>query len=103
MIWVLSETMKHKHDSYVCHEFLEKDYILNYTITGKYWPGTRNDPPEYPEVELCCIERDDPANPGMVADEDYERLGIFQTRLEELSERALENAERAAEPEEWDR
>lgn len=84
--------MKHKHDSYVCHEFLEKDYILNYTITGNYWPGNYNNPPEYPEVELCCIERDDPANPGMVPAEDYERLGISETRIEELSERALENA-----------
>lgn len=85
--------MKHKHDSQVCHEFLEKDYILNYTITGKYYPGDYETAPEWPEVELCCIERDDPSNPGIVPDETWEALGISQTRIEELSEKALENAE----------
>lgn len=92
-------TPRHRHDSNVCfsqedRDGVEREYIANFLISGSYSPANFHHDAEYPDVELCCIERDDPKNPGEVKETDYERLGINPCTVQEnLTDKALENAE----------
>lgn len=86
--------MKHKHSSTVGFSAGDKDYAANFTISGRYSPATFHHDAEYPDVELCCIERDGWGDSGVVAEADYEALGIDATKLQaDLADRALEAAD----------
>lgn len=85
---------KHKHSSTVCFSSGDKDYVANFLISGRYSPATFHHDAEYPDVELCCIERDGWGDDGLVAEADYAALGIDPAKLEsDLADRALENAD----------
>ncbi len=35
-------------------EPVEAEVYVSYQITGRYWPGNREEPPEYPELEVIA-------------------------------------------------
>lgn len=86
------EAMKHKHDTHVCFEAKDQPFVAYFTISGSYSPATYNDPAEYPEVELCCVERDDVDYPGPVPEGEWKALGFDSDYLDGLSEEAIANA-----------
>lgn len=69
---------------------IEFDYIAHYSVSGSFSKATRDEPASYPEAEICCVERDDPSNPGTVEESDYPALGITIQFLRDLEESAAE-------------
>ena len=86
--------MKHSHDSDVCFSAGEDDseYIAHFSISGSYSRATYENPAEYPEAELCCIERDAPGKQDPIPEAEWLALGIDEKTLNKIQEEALENA-----------
>lgn len=60
----------------------QADVLCHCTVSGRYLPGTRDDPPEHPTVELHDVTRDD-GTPCELADGE---LGRLQREAEEAAE-----------------
>lgn len=67
----------------------EREFDVEWEISGKDRPATFNDPAEYAEFEVREI-RDEKGE--VVAPDDYEKLGITDALLERAQEDAAERA-----------